>query len=203
MAALRDVTVVISSVVTPDVYLAKSYPDNDYDDNGRMELYKTPVYKVFVEGTDARGTPVKKEWTGLRFMPFWNDPRSPSSHYRTQGWVNSGLHFLSRKPAPAYIEGYEVQNTRSRFTGAIQIKGNFLVHAGPETVAHSGWGAAGCVEIIGSFDDFRMDIIRMSGSTETDIHKGMKALVAARKLFVQVDLAKPPDLRSALWGEVP
>ncbi len=198
MPTFRKVTVLVSNVRTSDVYLAKSYPDNDFNDDGIRELYKTPVYKVFIKGTDDAGTAVSKEWTALRFMPYWNDPKTPDHHYRFRGWANSGLHSFPSQPAPSYNPDYAVRNSPSAYAGAIQIKGSFLIHAGPATVSVSRWGAAGCIEVIGDFDEFRRQIIALSGSTETDISKGMTALVDAKKLYIQIDLALPPNFKTQL-----
>lgn len=202
MSALRKVLIRVSSEMTSDVYLARSWPDDDRDDNGLIELYEVPIYKVFLEGTDADGNDVKEVWTALRFMPFWNDPKNPSKGSSKRGWKDSGLKQVEHKPVPKYKEHYDVHNRPSNFTGAIVVQGFFYIHAGPENITESGWGAAGCVEVIGSFNDFRRDILGMAGSTESDIQVGMTALVKAQKLYVQYDLAQPPDFKSHFKGEV-
>jgi len=202
MSQLRTVLIRVSAQTTSDVYLARSYPDDDVDNNGQIEIYEVPVYKVFLEGTDAAGTDVKKGWTALRFMPYWNDPKHRDPHYETLGWINSGLPYVARKRVQRYKDDYRVHNRVSRFTGAIVVQGAFYIHGGPESPADWGWAAGGCVEIIGSFDDFRRDILGMAGSTEMDIQKAMKALVAAGRLYVQYDLAQPPNFKSKLKGEV-
>lgn len=203
MSALRDVVIVVSNQKTADVYYAKSYPDPDFDNDGRRERYRTPIYKVFLKSRSAVGESVQKDWQALRFMPFWNDPRQPTKAYRSKGWVNSGLHHVARKAVPAYLKDYKIHNTVSRFDGAIQIKDNFLVHAGPESAMSSnwGWGAAGCIEIIGDFNEFRMNILEMSGSAQTDIHTGMQQLVSAKQLYIQVDMDTAPDLKAARDGD--
>jgi hypothetical protein len=101
-----------------------------------------------------------------------------------------------------YKEDYEVHNRISRFTGAIVVQGAFYIHGGPDNITDWGWGAAGCVEVIGSFDDFRQDILDMAGSTESDIQIGMTALVKAKSLYVQYDLAQSPKFKSKFKGEV-
>lgn len=201
MSALRDVVIVVSNQKTADVYYAKSYPDPDFDNDGRRERYRTPIYKVFLKSRSAVGESVQKDWQALRFMPFWNDPKQPTKTYRARGWVNSGLPHIAMMPVPAYLKDYKVHNSVSHFSGAIQIKGNFLVHAGPASATDYGWGAAGCIEIVGNFDDFRRDILQMAGSTQADIHVGMQQLVSARQLYIQVDLDTAPDLKSARDGD--
>lgn len=204
MPTLRKVTILISNLRTPDVYLAKSYPDADFNDDGIRELYKAPVYKVFLKGTDDAGADATKEWKALRFMPYWNDPKKPNPNYRHRGWANSGLPHHAKQLAPRYIADYPIHNTTSVYDGAIQIKGNFLIHAGPTDLVHRPpaiWGAAGCVEVVGDFDEFRRQLIALSGSKETDITKGMTALVDAKKLYIQIDLAQPPNFKTQIAAE--
>lgn len=40
----NEVLIRITGEQTGDSYLAKSYPDNDYDNDGWGELYAVPVY---------------------------------------------------------------------------------------------------------------------------------------------------------------
>ena len=53
MSALRNVTITVSSIPTGNAYLARSYPHDDYNNNGKMQLYRVPVYNVLIQGTDA------------------------------------------------------------------------------------------------------------------------------------------------------
>jgi len=192
------VTITISGQKTGETYLAKSYPHYDFNKNGRMELYETPVYRVFISTEKS-----KVEWKALRFMPYYNDPKSPSSKYGAKGWVNSGLRSpISKKAITYYNPNYGTRNRYSPCAGGIQIKGNFLIHAGPTSLLDSGWGAAGCVEIIGNFDKFKDDINKMSGLNKTNSHDAIITLVKAKKLFVQVDFAATPNLKSKFKKEV-
>ena len=197
MGKLNEVLIIISNEKTGDIYNARSYPDADYDNDGKLELYKTPVYKVYIKNKK-----IKKEWKALRFMPYWNDPKAPSQKYRSRGWVNSGLsQSISKKVVTYYNPKYGTQNRPSPFSGAIQIKDNFLIHAGPQNLFEAGWGGAGCVEIIGDFDKFKEDIRNLSGSNKKNHHEAILELVKAKKLFVQVDFAVPPDLKKNFWQE--
>ncbi len=188
--SLHEVHIIISSQLTGDTYLARSYPDDDFDNNGKKELYKTPVYKVFIEGRSSR-----KEWKALRFMPYYNDPKAPSGNYKTKGWANSGKWQVPKKRVTLYDPFYSPHNTFSPYSGAIQIEGNFLIHAGPLSIHDSGWGAAGCVEIIGDFGKFKEDIKNLSGSLKKTASDAITELVRNGKLFLQVDYAYPPDLK--------
>ncbi|HEX3043181.1 MAG TPA: hypothetical protein VHY08_00385 [Bacillota bacterium] len=196
MSSLNTITIVVSNIKTADKYQARSYPHDDFDRNGKVELYETPVYKVFIKSGDR-----VKEWKALRFMPYWNNPSGPVAMYKTKGWVNSGLKSMPLRQVTYYNPSYGTHNRYSPYSGAIQIWNSFLIHAGPQNVYDLGWGAAGCVEIIGNFDEFKNDIKTLSGSSQRDSHQAILDLVAAGKLFVKVDYASPPNLKDGYYGE--
>lgn len=124
------------------------------------------------------------------------------SSYKTIGWVNSGLHKLNRQPAPEYKKAYEVHNTYSQHNGAIVLKGTFYIHAGPEDLTHIGWGAAGCVEIIGSFSEFKDQVKELSGSTQVDADSAISELVFYKKLYIEIEYATPPNIKANFYKEV-
>lgn len=192
---LKAVEIIVSNLATGEVYLSRSYPDDDYDNNGKIELYNVPVHKVFIRGINNTGMPEKKEWKAVRFMPYWNDPAAPVKTYKSRGWINAGKHKVARKVVSYYNPDYGTHNRYSPYGGAIQIEDSFLIHAGPNSLAEYGWGSAGCVEIIGNFDDFKKDIQSLSGSSKINVHAAILELVAQKKLFVQVDYAAPIDIK--------
>ncbi|TYQ16932.1 UNVERIFIED_CONTAM: hypothetical protein Cloal_3513 [Acetivibrio alkalicellulosi] len=202
MSGLRDVSIVMSSKRTGDRYLAKSYPHEILDNNGRTKLFSVPVFWLYLHGTDDKNAPVQKDWKALRFMPYWNDPKKSSS-YRTLGWANAGLRHLPKKTVTYYNPIYMTRNRTSPFSGAIQMRDSFLIHAGPQTIHDSGWGAAGCVEIIGDFGQFREDIKILSGSTKVCSHDAILELVSAKKLFIQVDHAIAPNIPNENNFQIP
>jgi hypothetical protein len=199
----KSVVITISNQKTTDIYLAKSYPSRDFDHNGMYELYKTPIYEVFIDRFDQDGTTTRKAWTAIRFAPYYNDPKQPDARYRHRGWANAGLHHLAKKPVTSYDPYYKTHNAYSAHSGAIQMRNSFLIHAGPETLGNSGWASAGCVEIIGSFSQFKGDIAALSGISASTVDATLLALVKVRKLFVQVEYAVPPDFRSQVDSEHP
>lgn len=196
---MNSILITVTGTLTGDTYLSRSYPDDDYNDNGKIELYSTPVYKIAIQNVNDSSK--KKEWKALRFMPFWNNPLSPSSSYKARGWINSGLTSVPKKKVTLYDKDYEVHNTTSPYGGAFQIQGNFLIHAGPSNINESGWGAAGCVEIIGSFDDFKKDIADLAGIKYKTLHEAMLNIVKSGKLFVEVLHATRPNLKSNFHAE--
>jgi hypothetical protein len=190
----NSVDITVSAKRTPLLYEARSFPDDDANDNGKIELYNTPVYELYLDGKIGE-KPVRRTWKALRFMPFYNSP-NVESMYKTQGWANAGLRYVARKPIPSYLPNYAVHNSFTPFGGALVVQGSFFIHAGPQDVSEAGWGAAGCVEIIGNFDTFKKDILELSGSTETNLTRGVTSLVSAGKLFVQYERAVAPNLKA-------
>lgn len=196
MSSLNTVTIIVSNIKTSDRYKARSYPFSDQNMDGKQDIYETPVYKVFINGNGQA-----KEWKALRFMPYWNDPIIPEAKYKVIGWANAGLKSMPKRAVTYYDPNYGVHNTHSPYYGAIQIWNSFLIHAGPVNIHDYRWGGAGCVEIIGNFDNFKNDIKILSGSSQTSSHQAILELVAARKLYVQVNYASPPNLKENYWGE--
>ena len=203
-STLRAVDITVSAKKTGETYEGRAYPIDDVDGDGRTELYKAPVYFVYIDGTDASGAKVHKEYRAPRFMPY-NNPVGArhDADYKTTGFLTAGLSSVPRFAVGAYKSDYQVHNRFSPYGGAIVVKGSFYIHAGPESVDDFGWGSAGCVEVIGNFDDFKKDILTLAGSAAASgdsaaLHRGVGALVAARKLFVTYETASRPNLQSLL-----
>lgn len=184
-------TITVSNQKTGDTYLSRSFPDDDKDNNGLIELYRTPVYYVHLSARHRGGTK-SETWKALRFMPYWNDPKSPSKKYKSRGFINAGLHALSKRPVPSFNPRYGVQNRYSPYAGAFRMRDSFLIHAGPKTLSDRGWGSAGCVEIIGDFDQFKESIVNLSRSRSSTVHDPLLELVRRKRLFIEVERAKPP-----------
>lgn len=104
--------------------------------------------------------------------------------------------------APEYKKDYEVHNLYSEHHGAIVLKSTFYIHAGPEELTSFGWGAAGCVEIIGSFSEFKNQIKELSGSTQADADSAISELVSDKKLYIEIEYATPPNIRENFYKEV-
>ena len=87
------------------------------------------------------------------------------------------------------------ENSPSPHKGAIQIQNSFLIHSGPPTLQDSGWGSAGCIEIIGNFSDFKEDIKTVSGIggyllSDEIIFR----LIKAGKLYIEIEVASKPNI---------
>lgn len=80
----QEVHLIVTNRTTGDFYFGRSYPDDDYNNDGKIERYRIPVYIVKLEGIRS-GKAVSIGWKALRFMPYWNDPKNPGTHYKTKG----------------------------------------------------------------------------------------------------------------------
>ncbi len=204
---LRSVDVIVSAKTGAD-YEARAYPVDDVDGNGRTELYKAPLFYIYVVGTDASGNKVRHEWKTPRYMPY-NNPSGArhESSYKTVGFITAGLSSVPRFAVKQYKPEYEVHNRFSPFGGAIVVQGAFYIHAGPESAEDYGWGSAGCVEVIGNFDDFKKDILTLAVSSKAkgsaaSLNAGLSEMIGARKLFVTYESAPRPNLKAALSRQV-
>jgi hypothetical protein len=203
---LRKVTITLTSKIIGN-YEARSYPHDCYTDDNFIELYKVPVYEIQVSGIDNSGANKTFIHKAPRFMPYWNDPvKFPDPHYATKGWANSGLSSARKVIVARYIRDYEVQNRYSPGRGAIVLKGSFYIHGGPSDESDYGFGSAGCVEIIGNYDNFKSDIASLSGSTgnvATEADFAIEDLVRSQNLIADIKLASVPDIKSLLSRKVP
>lgn len=196
----RKVTIKLSKKVVGN-YEARSYPHDDINGNGKIELYKVPLYEIRVSGIDDSGAAVTFTYKAPRFMPYWNNPKAPDPHYKTLGWANSGLSKGRTIKVKRYIKDYEVRNRYSPGKGAIVMKGAFYIHAGPASESDVGFGSAGCVEIIGNYDTFKADIASLSGSGLA-ADDAIGKLVAVGKLIVVIEYAEPPKIKNLYTREV-
>lgn len=194
---LRNAYVTVTNATLNQVYYADSYPHTDRDADGKDDKYEVPIYKVFIEGTDDKNNAVKKEWSALRFMPFWNNPKYPDADYKTRGYVSAGLNSFHKQAITLYKPNYPIHNHPSEYFGAIVLKGSFYIHAGPASIVEQQWGAAGCIEVIGSFNQFRLDIMSVCGSTKPDIAQAMTEIIQYRKLYVEVQNCASPLIKRA------
>ena len=191
---MNTVSVVVTGDQTGDYYWARSYPSRDRNKNNKDDYYSVPVYHLRIEQYDSKGTVTDvKYWTGLRFMPFYNDPKAPHTDYKARGFLVAGLSSPRRGRVLRYNRHYGVHNTYSPYGGAIVIKGAFYIHAGPEQLGNAGWGSAGCVEVIGNFDEYKKDIATLGGISG-NADDAIEALVKSKKLYYDYKAATPPKL---------
>ena len=197
----KRVEIVVTNTIVGN-YEARSYPSDQIDKDGYYPLYRVPVFKIIVTGIDTSGSKKAYEFMAPRFMPYFNDPLKPKPHYRTKGWVNSGLSAQRTIVVTRYNQSYEVQNRYSPGKGAIVIQDTFYIHAGPASLLEYGFGSAGCIEIIGNYDNFKNAIAELSGVSKTTSDNSIDRLVKARKLIVSIQAAAAPDIKSAYIRKV-
>jgi len=150
-------------------------------------------------------------------MPYLNDGKQAKhQHLRGRGFDTKGLSTKRSVFVKQYKEDYTVHNTFSPYHGAIVVTGAAYIHAGPKTVTDAGWGAAGCVEVIGDFNRFKQDILSCAGhkydtnalqiaglmksrllTLVREMDKRISDLVKRRKLLVLVEAAVKPRLKVA------
>lgn len=109
----RKVEIVVTSTVVGQ-YEARSYPDSQIDATGAYSLYRVPVYRIQIKGTDVRGLAKTVDFMAPRFMPYYNDPQRPYPHYSARGWVNAGLSAARTVVVSTYKRDYEVRNRYSQ-----------------------------------------------------------------------------------------
>lgn len=197
----RKVTITLSNKVVGS-YEARSYPHDDMNADGKIELYKVPLYEITIAGIDESGNNTIFTHKAPRFMPYWNNPKAPDPHYHTKGWINAGLSHARTITVERYIRHYEVHNRFSPGRGAIVMQGTFYIHAGPATEADVGFGSAGCVEIIGNYDTFKAQIASLSGFKSAIADDAIAKLVMDRKLIVNIKNATVPDIKKLYTRQI-
>jgi hypothetical protein len=179
-------------------YEARSYPHDSRVDPSRIELYRVPVYEIWVGHAGTSGISVDAKFQATRFMPFWNDPTHPTPHYSARGWINAGLAHTRRIVVSRYLQRYAVQNRYSPGRGAIVLTGSFYIHAGPAIASDFGFGSAGCVEIFGDFDDFKDALASLAGGSAHTSDWAIQELINHHRLIVDIERAAVPDIKSNL-----
>jgi hypothetical protein len=197
----KQVDILVTNTVV-DSYEARSYPDEQKDTQGYYNLYRVPVYKILVTGSDGGNIKKSVEFTAPRFMPFFNNPTRPDPHYLTKGWQNAGLSSPRVVTVSQYKQDYAVRNRFSPGRGAIVVKDAFYIHAGPASLHDVGFGSAGCIEIIGDYNEFKQTIANLAGLSSLPVDTAIRQLVNARKLRVTIQTAVAPDIKKHVTRKV-
>jgi hypothetical protein len=143
---LRNVTIRVTAQ-TDGKATVSAYPDGP-----RTVLYEVPLYKVLVEGLDAKGAAVKKEFKALRFGVQLDAQRKVTSP-RIVGLADAQRHQLK----------WDYITTMKEM--AWRVYAGFFIHRGPDDPASSDWGSIGCVEVSGKgeWDRFNQSIADFTG----------------------------------------
>jgi hypothetical protein len=200
MKKTRKVTIQLTNKIVGS-YEARSYPHDDLRGDKKIQLYRVPLYEIKVFGEDDKGKLQTFLHKAPRFMPYWNNPQKPYHAYKAVGWLNSGLSTARKIVVDKYKSDYELHNRYSPGRGAIVMRGSFYIHAGPSSETEVGFGSAGCVEILGNFDDFKKDVASLSGfKATTDIV--LMQLVHDKHLIVDIESASVPNIKLRLSREI-
>lgn len=133
----------------------KTYPV----DNGIR--YEIPQYLLWVQGTTAEGFPLMVPFFVLRFGLF---KKTAASAPVMVGLANPQTYTIYR-----WLPTYSVHSASSYEIGAWQVKGDYLIHDGPDDTKNEVYATIGCVEICGGprgFDKFNDLLIALSGTTK-------------------------------------
>ncbi len=187
MARLQEVLITVSGKKTSEFYEANS--NFEFESFDRNRVQSTPLYYVYISNENTT-----KTWKAIRFMPNRNHSRNSNFTLDANSLINSGFSTPIPKKLVSYFDPkYGVPNRYSLFPGAIQIRSNYLIHAGPKNLHEKGWANTGSIEIIGNFDEFKNDIKLLSHSNKEHTNDAIIELVRKQKLYVQVDFATIPN----------
>ena len=158
---------------------------------GSKNVYKTPLYRATVKGTDDEGEEVEETFTVIRFGV--TDKKGKTAF--TNGLADQQTH-ISRAWLDDYFEASSLRPTVSK--GAWFIYGNFLLHDGTDfpTKASRAWATNGCVNFCGQgeFDKFNELIVRLSGTDLTG-DAAKREIAKQEILYVTYQRAKRPSIK--------
>ena len=188
----RDVTITISGTSNGLSYQAKTYPEY----NGKR--YGVPIYSLTVMGTNSKGEKVSRTWNVLRFMPYLNQNPQNTGYKQATGStpIMCGLSDERHSTIQSYNPNYQVHNSQTPENGGFVIYGNFMIHDGPDSENNTGWGAAGCMEVMGDegFTKLKSFIFDLSGSRDPNMEQGLKEFVSSGKLHINIEQSKRPSV---------
>lgn len=183
--ALRKIKLTVGSV---PINRARtwSYPNSD------EKIYEIPTYELKVVGTNSSGVQEVKTYEVFRFGVQRKSASSPPS---VVGWIDPQSHTIY-----AWLPHYKVHSDESTEMGAWQIKGDWLIHDGPNDPRNPPelYASIGCIEICGGpngFDRFNDDLIAWSGSTKPTRGEQLLEIGKAGILEIEYLAAKYPPLK--------
>ena len=188
----RDVTITIGGTPNGSRYQARTYPEN----NGKQ--YSVPIYSLTVTGTNSKGENISRTWDVLRFMPYLNQNPQSSGYKQVTGStpIMSGLSDERHSTIRCYNPNYKVHNSQTPENGGFVIYGNFMIHDGPDNADNTGWGAAGCMEVMGDegFMELKTFIFDLSGSQNPNTEQGLLDFVSSGKLYINIEQSERPPV---------
>lgn len=141
---------------------------------------------------------------------------APASGMRTEVFevLRFGVHRTKRDPSPKivgiagyevhtikrWIPTYRVHSAQSRELGAWQVKGNYLIHDGPDSPTADLYATAGCIEICGGpqgFEAFNRYVALLAGSRKPHLGLMLDDIGRSGCMHITYEKAAPPPL--VLW----
>jgi hypothetical protein len=165
-----------------------SYPYSNSNDPKKLIRYEIPIYKVTVSGTDENGNDVSMDLEAIRFG-VKNVKSGQAKDSYMQG-IESGT--FSKAP---WDPSYQPHSFESNEKGAWVVKGNYLIHDGPDP-GYLG-ASNGCVEILnkGGFNKFNDFIISLSGSKAPTRGAQLNEIGQKGLVTIKYEQAKVPPLK--------
>lgn len=163
--------------------LVRSYPSFD------GKRYLMPMYPLDVHGHTDDGAESSRRFEILRFGVRRKDATSAPS---VAGITRAQTHVIRR-----WIPTYKVHSHPSVEDGAWQVKGNLLIHDGPDDPTEELYGTLGCLEITGSpggFITFNDYLISLSGAKAASREAQLAEMGASGRMSIKYLLAERPTL---------
>lgn len=158
-----------------------------YPDGEDLGNFLVPVYELTASGIDDTGTAVTQTVKVLRFGVEKKGDESP----HIVGLADQQTHVIK-----AWIPTYTVHSADSPEKGAWQVKGNYLIHDGPDDDTEL-FATLGCIEIMGpqGFIKFNDLILSLSGLSSGSRAEQLPAIGRAGQMSITYVEAEPPPLK--------
>lgn len=160
-----------------------------YPDGSGTSLYRIPIYKFTVTGTDDTGAASSTDFDVFRFGVKQTGNGAP----RSVGLADQQTHTIEM-----WLPEYTVRSATSAENGAWKVYDDFLVHDGPDDPQStiSPYATVGCVELCGpqKFDALNSLIISLSGLNSGTRGERLNAIGTSGKLKITYDAATRPPL---------
>lgn len=185
--AKKDIREIILEVGDKVISQAKtfSYPEDN------KKTYKVPTYLFTVSGTDDKGKPQSRDFECIRFGVAKHNKRK-NGRVSVVGWTHTKYINTIRRWNP----NYTVHSADSLEKGAWNVKGNFLVHDGPDDPKVDVFASLGCVEICGKEGFVKMNrfMASLSGSKKPSMDEKLMEMGQSGKLKITYAFVHKPPL---------
>lgn len=197
---LRNVTIVITGTKEDVYHGARSFPREIEKENGELQYYDAPVYRMYLRGTDDDGNFVERLFQVIRFMPGYNpDPDFDDTCKQYREWpVLSMVGLKDEQGINTTYKDYFLHGAPGDAQpddGAFILNNSFLLHDGPDE-GEDGFGAFGCCEVYGNngMQALKEGIAELSGMEEGSTEEKIQALCQEKKLYIFIEGTARPEI---------